>query len=92
MAKVTIPFGAVGGLDYDGKRYLADRKTGLMEVPDHAVNDLVKLSGCMVPSHRPQGVDGFVCVDCGFHGFFKVCGRCGGPAEKPDRATGANNE
>lgn len=33
-------------------------------------------------SATPVRSGGYACVSCGFHGFFKVCGRCGGDCEK----------
>jgi hypothetical protein len=33
-------------------------------------------------SGGPSRAGGYRCAECGFHGFFKVCGRCGGDCEK----------
>lgn len=32
----------------------------------------------------PARTDGYKCADCGFKGYFKTCGRCGGTCDRPD--------
>lgn len=80
MARVCVPQGAVAGMDHGGRRYLA--RGGVMTVPDHVAKDLIK-DGCFPAADIPTNAPGFVCGDCGFHGFFRTCGRCGGESHRP---------
>lgn len=32
----------------------------------------------------PGRAKGYTCGACGFHGYFKVCGRCGASCERPE--------
>lgn len=69
-------------MDHGGRRYLA--KNGVMDVPDHVGRDLLK-DGCFLPADKPAAAEGFICSNCGFHGYFRTCGRCGGICERPQR-------
>ena len=80
MAKVVKAFGAMGGIDHRGKRYIA--KDGIFDVPDHVAADLIKWDGCFSPANKPRGVTGVKCSGCGFHGYFTKCGRCGALTER----------
>lgn len=88
--KVCVPQAAVAGIDHGGRRYLA--RDGHLDVPDHVARDLVRHDGCFVPSNQPRGARGFICGDCGFHGFFRTCGRCGGEAHRPDHTPTTTHE
>jgi hypothetical protein len=55
-----------------------------IEVPDSRHVNVLKELGYTVAdvSAAPVRSGGYTCISCGFHGFFKVCGRCGGDCEK----------
>lgn len=82
--KICTSQAAAAGWDHGGKRYLA--RDGILDVPDHVARDLLK-DGCFLPSNQPRRADGFVCTDCGFHAYFRVCGKCGGRCERPTKET-----
>lgn len=79
--RVCVPQAAVAGIDHGGKRYHAHN--GVMTVPDDVGRALIKHDECFPAADMPTNAVGFVCASCGFHGFFKVCGRCGGEAQRP---------
>jgi hypothetical protein len=79
--KVCVPQAAIAGIDHGGRRYIA--KDGILDVPSHVARDLVKHDECFYPANQPRGAEGFICQACGFHGFFRTCGRCGGACERP---------
>ncbi len=82
--RVCVPQGAIAGIDHGGRRYIA--KNGILTVPDHVGHDLIKHDECFPAADMPRtgGAVGFVCTSCGFHGFFRECGRCGGTCERPN--------
>jgi hypothetical protein len=80
MQTLNVPQAAVAGIDHGGRRYLA--KNGKVTVPDHAVPDLLR-DGCFPVANKPASAAGRVCVKCGFNGYFRICGRCGGTCEPP---------
>jgi hypothetical protein len=79
--RVCVPQGSVAGIDHGGRRYLA--KNGIMNVPDHVGRHLIKHDECFPAQDVPKA-DGFVCSSCGFHGYFRTCGRCQGACERPN--------
>lgn len=84
--RVCVPQSRCAGIYHDGRRYVAD-KGGVMNVPDHVGRDLIKHDECFPAADMPRagGGVGFVCTTCGFHGFFRECGRCGGTCERPQQ-------
>lgn len=83
--KVCVPQAAIAGIDHGGRRYMA--RNGHIDVPAHVARDLVKHDECFLPSNQPKGVEGFVCTSCSFHGYFRVCGKCGGSSVRPSELT-----
>lgn len=79
--KVCVPQGAVAGMEHNGRRYLA--RNGVMTVPDDVGRHLIRNDECFPAADVPTNAAGFVCEDCGFHGFFRVCGRCQGDCHRP---------
>lgn len=87
--RVCVPQAAVAGIDHDGKRYFA--RNGVMTVPDHVGRDLIKYDECFPAADSPAKASGFVCVSCGFHGYFRTCGRCGSLCERPNHESEQSN-
>lgn len=83
--RVCVPQGAVAGMDHDGRRYMA--RNGVMIVPDDVGRHLIKFDECFPAAEMPRagGAVGFVCTSCGFHAFFRKCGRCGGDCVRPNQ-------
>jgi len=79
--KVCVPQAAIAGFDHGGRRYFA--RDGHIDVPDDVGRHLIRHDECFAPSNQPRGAAGFVCASCSFHGFFRICGRCGGEAHRP---------
>lgn len=72
---VDVPFGRARR--YDGRS---------IEVTDSQHARALRQAGYTVAdvSGSPAKASGFICPGCGFKGFFKTCGRCGGACERPD--------
>lgn len=75
-ACVEVDIPTVGG----SRRYSGTT----IEVTDPRHADVLKRVGYTVAdvSATPVRSRGYTCTECGFHGFFKVCGRCGSDCEK----------
>lgn len=59
------------------------RKDGTIHVPDSDVRAL-KQAGYTEPAAGGFAkAEGFICGVCGFHGYFRKCGRCGGDGRRP---------
>ena len=80
MGKYVAPDRGVKETIIGGKSYFPDRG-GLynVESPRHA--KLMKAEGYFEASLNPYSQGdrkrGFTCVECGFDGWFRKCGRCG---------------
>jgi hypothetical protein len=61
-----------------GLTYKADH--GRYEVADDADAKAMRKAGCFVPVRAPR-TPGRRC-DCGFVGYFIICGRCGGETRR----------
>jgi hypothetical protein len=60
-----------------GSRLYTMGKDGTVRVSDADAKAL-KQAGYTEPNAGGFAkADGWVCQDCGFHGFFKKCGKCG---------------
>lgn len=63
-----------------GRTFTQDR-SGAFHASDPRDVRALKAVGCFEQISFGSAV-GRRCVDCGFLGFFEVCGRCGGRCEK----------
>lgn len=81
MTRICMPMRGCAGIDHPtaGRVYA---RTGIVDVPDHVARDLIKYDQCFPASNKPLGVSGRTCSSCGFEGYFKICGRCGGDCPK----------
>jgi len=63
-----------------GKSYYADRQ-GIYNVENASHAKAMKAEGFFEASLNPYSEGdrkrGFTCVECGFEGWFRKCGRCG---------------
>jgi hypothetical protein len=87
--RVCMPQGLVGGIDHPRAGRIIARN-GIADVPDHIARDLIRFDGCFPAAGKPSGVDGFICVDCGFHAYYRTCGRCGGECVRPHEIEGSH--
>jgi hypothetical protein len=82
MARICMPQGSVAGIDHPRAGRIHARR-GIADVPDDIARDLIRYDGCFPVAGKPLGAQGFICRSCGFHGYFKLCGRCGDCCERP---------
>ena len=76
-----MPQGAVAGFDHPRVGRI-NARNGIVNVPDDVARDLIRFNECFPAADIPKAA-GFICDDCGFHGYFRTCGRCGGTCERP---------
>lgn len=80
MAKLVAPDKGVKQTEVGGKRYTVDRG-GLYNVESKKDIKAMKAEGYFEASLNPvthgDRNRGFTCVQCGFNGWFRKCGRCG---------------
>lgn len=80
MARIVAPDKGVKETDIGRARYTVN-KQGIYEVSNPSHIRAMKAEGYFEASLNPISKDdnkrGFTCVECGFEGWFRKCGRCG---------------
>jgi hypothetical protein len=80
MTKLVAPDKGVKETDIGHRRYKVDRG-GLYSVESKSDIKAMKAEGYFEASLNPvthgDRNRGFTCVQCGFNGWFRKCGRCG---------------
>lgn len=80
MSKIIPPDRGVKETVIGGKSYYQSRK-GSFEVTNPRHVKAMKAEGFFEASLNPynsgDNTKGFTCVECGFNGWFRKCGRCG---------------
>ena len=79
MTRMVGRDGNVTAVDVAGRSYYKDRKGGYNVENKEAIKQL-KREGFAEASLMGHTIDhsiGFTCVECGFEGWFRKCGRCG---------------
>jgi len=80
MGRYVAPDKGVRETVIGGKKYNPD-KGGIYNVDNKRHAELMKREGYFEASLNPysqgDGQRGFTCVQCGFDGWFRKCGRCG---------------
>ena len=86
MARLVAPDKGVKETVIGGRKYNPD-KGGIYNVESKRHTELMKREGYFEASLNPishgDTQKGFTCVQCGFNGWFRKCGRCGHEAESP---------
>jgi len=86
MGRYVAPDKGVKETVIGGVKYNPD-KGGIYNVENKRHGDLMKSEGYFEASLNPWAEGdyrrGFSCVQCGFDGWFRKCGRCGHEAENP---------
>jgi hypothetical protein len=86
MGRYVAPDKGVKETVIGGKKYNPD-KGGIYNVDNKRHADLMKREGYFEAALNPYAEGdrqrGFTCVQCGFDGWFRKCGRCGHEAETP---------
>jgi hypothetical protein len=80
MARWVAPDKGVKETVIGGQSYFTDRK-GIYTVENASHQRAMKAEGFFEAALNPISSDdrlrGFTCVECGFEGWFRKCGRCG---------------
>jgi len=80
MGRWVAPDRGVKETVIGGKSYFSDR-SGLYNVENASHAKAMKAEGFFEASLNPYSEGdrkrGFTCVECGFEGWFRKCGRCG---------------
>jgi hypothetical protein len=88
MSKFIAPDKGVKETVIGGKSYYTDRQ-GVYHVENKAHQKAMKAEGYFEASLNPISAEdrtrGFTCVECGFDGWFRKCGRCGHESSTPQR-------
>ena len=88
MGRYVAPDRGVKETVIGGRKYNPDR-TGIYNVENKAHGEAMKREGFFEASLNPYSQGdrqrGFVCVQCGFNGWFRKCGRCGVEATDTQR-------
>ena len=91
MGRLVAPDKGVKETVISGRTYNPD-KGGIYNVENKRHADLMKREGYFEASLNPISKGdhgrGFECVECGFNGWFRKCGRCGYEAETPTMRDG----
>ena len=91
MGRLVAPDKGVKETVIGGRTYNPD-KGGIYNVENKRHADLMKREGYFEASLSPISKGdhgrGFECVECGFNGWFRKCGRCGHEAETPTMRDG----
>lgn len=84
MGRFVAPDRGVRETVIGGSKYNPD-KGGIYHVENKRHQELMKKEGYFEASLNPYSEGdrqrGFTCVQCGFDGWFRKCGRCGHEAE-----------
>lgn len=88
MARLLSPDDACIGVDVPTTRGTAryDGRTIDVTNPLHA-RALKAVGYTVAGSGVPARAAGYSCGECGFKGWFNVCGKCGSPCERGSRST-----
>lgn len=89
--KVCMPSSAHAGIQHPSYGRI-DGRRGVVDLPDKIASDLIRFDGCFPAADKPRGVVGFRCTDCGFEGYFRTCGRCGGTCTRPGETNGETHQ
>lgn len=88
MGRYVAPDRGVRETVIGGRKYNPD-KTGIYNVESKAHGEAMKREGFFEASLNPYSQGdrqrGFTCVQCGFDGWFRKCGRCGHEAMDTQR-------
>lgn len=88
MGRYVAPDRGVRETVIGGRKYNPD-KTGIYNVESKAHGEAMKREGFFEASLNPYTHGdhgrGFTCVQCGFNGWFRKCGRCGVEAKDTQR-------
>jgi hypothetical protein len=88
MGRFVAPDRGVRETVIGGKEYRPD-KSGLYNVENKSHAEAMKREGFFEASLNPYSQGdrkrGFTCVQCGFDGWFRKCGRCGHEATDTPR-------
>lgn len=80
MGRYVAPDRGVKETVIGGRKYNPD-KTGIYNVESKSHGEAMKREGFFEASLNPYSHGdngrGFTCVQCGFNGWFRKCGRCG---------------
>jgi hypothetical protein len=80
MPRIVAPDKGVKETVVGGKTYSVDKK-GIYNVESPSAIRAMKAEGFFEASLNPYSsgdrARGFTCVECGFDGWFRKCGRCG---------------
>jgi hypothetical protein len=80
MGRYVAPDRGVKETVIGGKSYFPDR-SGIYNVESPSAGKAMKAEGFFEASLNPYSAGdlqrGFTCVECGFNGWFRKCGRCG---------------
>ena len=80
MTRIIAPSKGVKETDIGHARYTVN-KQGVYEVNNPSHIRAMKAEGYFEASLNPYAKGdlekGFTCVECGFNGWFRICGRCG---------------
>lgn len=91
MGKWVAPDRGVKETVIGGATYNPDR-SGLYNVSNPSHERALKREGFFEASLNPYSEGdrsrGFTCVQCGFNGWFRKCGRCGHEQESPTSRDG----
>jgi hypothetical protein len=88
MARWVAPDRGVKETVIGGQSYFTDRQ-GIYNVENKAHQKAMKAEGFFEASLNPISAQdrtrGFTCVECGFEGWFRKCGRCGYESQETQR-------
>ena len=88
MGRYVAPDRRVAETVIGGRKYNPD-KGGIYNVDNPRHAQAMKREGFFEAALNPHAEGdsqrGFLCVQCGFNGWFRKCGRCGHEAETPAR-------
>ena len=88
MGRFVAPDKGVKETEIGGSKYNPD-KGGIYNVENKNHAAAMKREGFFEASLNPYAEGdqqrGFLCVQCGFNGWFRKCGRCGHEASTPSR-------
>lgn len=91
MGRYVAPDRGVKETVIGGQKYNPDR-SGIYNVENSKHGAAMKREGFFEAALNPYSEGdkhrGFVCVQCGFNGWFRKCGRCGNEAESPTQRDG----
>lgn len=86
MARMVAPDRGVKETVIGGSKYNPD-KGGIYNVDNSRHVNAMKSEGYFEAALNPfaagDGTRGYLCVECGFSGWFRKCGRCGVEAVSP---------